>query len=388
MKKHIFIIIIITIFLTNCEKNILEVDYNNQHQESTGEFLEGEEITTLGASLFYYWYMNQTTSLSPRMAMWVMADQGSSSWANRGMRDLSSEPREAFNNTQDYTYANDFLSYYKDAYTLISTSNEILKSIANNDTIVGDDSEKYKALSYFIHGISLGYLGLVYDKVFIVTQYTQDPVNLEPAPYSEVVDSALVSLDRCIEVCNNASFIIEDDWISGTSFTNNELSELANSYAARILVAKARTEQENSQTDWTKVLNYTNNGITKDFGVFNDNINWKNWFFHYTVSRENWVRIDARIINLLDPDYPYRYPDLSTDPAPGQATSEDARLFLDFNYDAVCEFLPERGYYHFSNYEFNKKYEYTQSNPAYTYNFLVIENDLLNPTCKSSFKTV
>ena len=374
-------IIFILIFLTSlfgCKKDILEVDYNNQHDVPSGGNIDSEEIEALGSSLFWKWYMNQTTSLSPRMAIWTMSDQGTSSWANRGMRDLSSEPRAEFNNTEEYTYADNFLTYYNDSYVVLSTANNILKSIKNG-TDMGDDTEKYRALSSFLQGVSLGYLGLVYDKSFIVTENTDEEVlmSLEAAPYSQVVDSALVALDKCIDICNSSSFTIGNDWISGDTYSNNELARLANSYAARILVAKARTTQENTATDWSKVLNYSNNGISKDFKVFNDNINWKNWFFHYTVSRENWARIDARIINMIDPSYPYRYPDLSGEPAPGEATSADARLLTDFNYDPVCEFLPERGYYHYSNYEYNVRYTYTQSNPEYTYNYLGTENDLL-----------
>ena len=377
-KNYIIFILIFLTSLFGCTKDILEVEYNNQHDAPAEGNISADEIEALGSSLFWKWYMNQTTSLSPRMAIWTMSDQGSSSWANRGMRDLSSEPRAEFNNTEEYTYADDFLTYYNDSYVVLSTANNILKSI-NEGTDMGDDSEKYKALSSFLQGVSLGYLGLVYDKAHIVTEYTTDDelLTLEAAPYNQVIDSAIVALDKCIEICSNSSFTISDNWINGDSYSNNKFKRLANSYAARILAAKARTAQENSTTDWAKVLDYANRGITVDLQVYNDNINWKNWFFHYTVSRENWVRIDARIINLMDSSYPYRYPDLAVDPTPAQAISADARLLLDFNYDPICEFLPERGYYHFSNYEYNKRYAYTHSNPDYTYNFIVAENVLL-----------
>lgn len=384
--KYLVIIILLFSSLLGCEKDLLEVEYQNQHDVPLSGELDKEEIEALGSSLLWKWYMNQTTSLSPRMAIWTMSDQGTSSWANRGMNDLSSEPRAEFNNTEEYTYAGNFLTYYNDNYVVLSTANNVLDAISSGVDL-GEESGKYKAVAYFTQGLSLGYLGLVYNKSHIVTDKTHpdDLLALDAAHYSDVVDSAIVALDNCIAVCNNSSFTIGNEWLSGDTYSNNELARLANSYAARLLVAKARTSQENSTTDWVKVLDYAQNGITKDFKVFNDNINWKNWFFHYTVSRENWVRIDARIINMMDPSYPYRYPDLSSEPAPGEATSDDARLLSDFNYDPVCEFIPERGYYHFSNYEYNVRYEYTHSNPDYTYNFLVTENELLK--AEAMFRT-
>jgi len=147
------------------------------------EFIQGspDEIVNLSNSLFYNWYGAMTTSVSPRMSMWVMADQGTSSWANSAMLDLSSEPRIALNNSESYKYASTFYNYWSRMYSTISQANDVLKAITIdkmelgniNDEGIGDETEKTKAKAYFVKGISLGYIGLVYDQAFYV------PINLE-----------------------------------------------------------------------------------------------------------------------------------------------------------------------------------------------------------------
>ncbi len=378
-----YIIFILILGLSGCTE-LLDVKYDNKPDVNI--VLENpDDVYGLASGLFYNWYINQYYSYtySPVMAMWTMADQGTSSWLNGGMYDLSSEPRAAFNNTEEYDWKLITETYYQKMYSALSQSNDILRVINNgmeigklNSEGKGADTEMIRAFSHFIQGVALGYIGLTFDKGFIVTENTEDPGAVIASDYKAVIDSAVAALDKCIEIASNNSFTVPDDWINGSEYSNNELARLANSFAARFLVYCPRTAAENEQVDWQKVYNYANNGILRDLAPFMDNVSWHNYFFHYTVSRDNWVRIDARIINLMDPSYPYRYPDLSQEPAPGQATSADARLLTDFTYDGVCNFRPERGYYHFSNYEYTR-YPYSFSNPDYVTDFSVTENDLI-----------
>ncbi len=383
MKKIYLIILVFSFGFSSCTK-ILDVNYDNK-PDIEKVLSNPDDVFGSASSLFYNWYINQYYSYtySPVMAMWTMADQGTSSWLNGGMFDLSSEPRAAFNNTEEYDWKLITERYYEKMYADLSQANDILRVINEGMEIgtldadgKGADTEMVRAFSYFIQGVTLGYLGLTFDKAFVVMENTEDPAGLDPSPYKTVVDSAVARLDKCIAICNANSFTVPDDWINGSAYTNNELSQLASSFAARFMVYCPRTAAENSQVDWAKVLTYANNGIQKDLAPYMDNVTWHNYFFHYTVSRDNWVRIDARIINLMDPSYPYRYPDLSSEPAPGQATSDDARLLSDFNYNGVCNFKPERGYYHFSNYEYTR-YPYSFENPDYVIDFSVTENDLI-----------
>ncbi len=344
-------------------------------------YADSAAVYGAASGLFYQWYITaQTHSWSPQMAMITMADQGTSSWLNSGMYDLSSEPRQAFDNSESYRYAGTFEHYWEKLYATLTTANEILQVIHKGMQIGeldengnGEDTKMVEAMSYFVQGLSLGYLGLVYDKAFVITDKTQDPVSVKASPYSEVVDSAIASLQLCINVCEDNSFTIPDDWINGKAYSNSELAQLAYSYMARFLIYKPRNAQENEANDWQKILDYAKNGITSDFKIYMDNVNWKNWVYHYTYERDNWVLVDARIIHLMDPNYPWH---LDSPNDPGVATSNDARLQSDFTHDPSCNFRPERGYYHFSFYRYTRL-DYTFSHPDWFPEFYVNELELI-----------
>ena len=332
-------------------------------------------ISSLSKSTFYNWYMTVTSSISPRMAMWVMADQGTCSWANSGMYHLSLEPRIGFNNNTSYTYASIFEAYYQDLYSTLFIANNTIKAVNAGISIGedGEENEQVKAVGYFIQGISLGYIGLVYDKAFIVDEFTENSLDVPPSDYHAILEKAIKSLDKCIEVCENNHFTISDDWVNGSTYSSSELAQLANSFAARLLVYGSRTAKQNEQIDWAKVLDYANKGIQKDLAPYMDNSNWKCWYKYYTV-RPGWARIDCRIINLMDSRYPWRFPDDGSNPA--RAQSEDNRINTDFSFSSSNNMKPERGYYHYSNYEYTRSTYAITTHTGDIVDFSVSENDL------------
>lgn len=367
--KYITIILVFVLSFGSCTKD-LDVEYLNK--PDTEKVLSNPgDVYSLTKSTFYNWYMTETSSISPRMAMWVSADQGTCSWANSGMYHLSKEPRLAFDNTTSYTYAYIFESYYADMYGALSQANIGLKVI-DNGMDLGEDTEMIMAFSYFMQGISLGYLGLVYDQSYIVDE-TTDVETVVPSPYKEVIDASIVSLEKAMEICQNNSFTVPDDWINGSSYSSDELYQLANSFAARLMVYWPRNKQENSSINWTKVLEYTNNGIQRDLAPHMDGANWKCWYKWYTV-RPGWARIDCRIINLMDDRYPWRFPEDGVNPP--QAQGNDKRLETDFKFVSTNNMKPERGYYHYSNYEY-VRYPYDINTSFDVVDFSVTENDLI-----------
>ena len=379
MKIRFLLLLLLIITFYGCV-NKLEVP-NTTNPGIENVYADGDAVYGAAAGLFYSWYISaQTHSWSPQMSMITMADQGTSSWLNSGMYDLSSEPRQAFNNTETYRYAYIFEHYWERLYATLTTANEILQVIHNGMQIgeldengIGKDTKMVESFSYFIQGLCLGYLGLVYDKAFVITDKTADPVSVQPQPYAQVIDSAIHSLQTCIDIAQNNTFTIPDDWINGKTYTNTELVQLAYSYMARFLIYKPRNKQENDQNDWQTILDYANHGITSDFQIYMDNVNWKNWVYHYTYERDDWVRVDARIIHLMDPNYPWHLDD-GTDP--GIASSDDARLGTDFVHTSTCPFKPERGYYHFSYYLY-KRLHYSFSHPDWFPEFYFNELQLI-----------
>jgi tetratricopeptide (TPR) repeat protein len=380
MKNKIFLLIfsLSLLFTTSCIKKL---DVTNDTNPSIEDiYSDPQAVYGAASSLFYNWYIDaQTHSWSPQMSMITMADQGTSSWLNSGMYDLSSEPRKAFDNSESYKYAKIFNHYWEKLYAVLNNANDILKLVHNGMEIgkidnngKGADTKLVEAVSYFIQGLSLGYLGLVYDKAFVITDQTSNVVT-KPVPFSDVIDTAIASLQKAVKICENNTFTVPDNWFNGKTYSNSELEQLAYSYMARFLVYEPRNAQQNEATDWQKVLDFANKGITSDFKIYLDNVNWKNWVYHYTYEQDDWVMVDARIIHLMDPNYPAH---LETGSDPGVATSNDARLGTDFVHTTTCPFKPERGYYHYSYYLYHRL-KYSFSNPDWFPEFYVNELQLI-----------
>jgi len=377
--KILYLFLFTSVLINSCTKKLDVENTNNPSIENI--YSDPESVYGVASSLFYGWYIRtQTHSWSPQMAMMTMADQGTSSWLNSGMRDLSSEPRPELDNSESYAYSYIFEHYWEQNYSILNTANDILKVIDGGMEIgtigsdgTGEDTKMVKAFSYFIQGLSLGNLGLTYDQAFVITDETPDPALELTRPYNEVVDAAISSLQKCISISETGNFIIPNDWINGKEYTNSELVQLAYSYMARFKVYSARNLSETNAVSWSTVLSYAEKGISSDFEVYMDNVNWKQWVFHYTYERDDWVRVDARIINLMDNNYPWR---LTNGSDPGIATSADARLASDFTHDNTCPFKPERGYYHYSFYTYTR-IPYTFSNPDFFPEFYTNELELI-----------
>ena len=382
-----YIIILSILLISSCKQDLLDVEYKNS-PSFDAVMGEPDDVKGLASSLFYNWHKAQyhAYTYSPIMAMWTMADQGTASWGNGGMLDLSSEPRQAFINTEDYTYSKITKTYYERLYANINTANDILRVIKDGMEIgdldedgKGDETQMVKAFCYFNQGISLGYLALVFDRAFVVTDVTDFGNKLELLPYNQVADSAVVQLQKCIDICENNGFTIDASWINGSEYSNNELAQLSHSFIARILIGNPRNITDNDNADWAKISEHAQKGITRDLAPFMDNTTWKQYFFNYTFNNQtlDWCGIDSRIIHMMDPNYPEVYPDLSTEPKPAHAVSDDHRLVTDFRYDSSCPLKADRGYYHFFDYEY-KRYDYnTYNNPQNVVDFSVTENDLI-----------
>ncbi len=334
-------------------------------------------------SLFNEWLNTVESYYGPGMAMGVMADQHTSSWGNSGMKDLSSEPRNEYNNSPSYSYYYLTERYWNSLYEVIHQSRDILLQL---DSIPDDpDNPEYKimmeAWAYFNLGISHGYLGLVFDKAHIIDKNT-DLNNLSFNTYTDVVAASVSFLDQCIVLCNQNNFSLPDEFLSSEiSIDNSMLEQMANSMASRLLVYQSRNQTLNTSLNWAAVLNYANNGISYDLNILYENYSSANITRYLNLP--GWCRIDYRIIHLMDPGYPYRWPDdnVSWDTQDGldpmEANSMDARLINDFEYNQTVPFHPDRGYYHFSHYRFKRYDEYVNSSAGPKPIFLKAELDLI-----------
>ncbi|HKL31061.1 MAG TPA: RagB/SusD family nutrient uptake outer membrane protein [Tangfeifania sp.] len=375
--RYILVVLLTVTAMTACED--LEVQNMNDPDFDTA-FSNPGDIKGVASGLINRWFMINQEYEGPGLALWTTADAGTCSWGNVGMQDFGNEPRLVFNNKPSYSNAVITENYYNTLYSVLSQSNDVLSQTINNGVEMEDGSTPLvNAVAYFTQGLSLGYLGLLYDKGFIITHETDLTQEIESSSYSDMVAAALVSLDKCIEISNSNSFSIPSSWLPGEPWTSAEFAELASSYAARLMVFSARNKDEDNATDWNKVYNYAKNGIQKDFAPLADDIQWYSLYQTYSIY-PGWAQVDMYTINLMDPNMPSKFPStglFSDLPNNGQASSDDARLESDYEYMSSCPFRAERGYYHFSSYRYKRLDAYistwTEPMPV----FRKAENDYL-----------
>jgi len=302
-------------------------------------------LEATAASLYRGWYMTVSDYTGPSLALSTMADATSCSWGNAGMRDLSSEPRVAFNNTSAYGN-NVTRSFFNSLYSTLSDANTIASAVADGTEFTEPDL--VLSMAKFSQALTIGYNALFFDKTWLSDE--TGVIAEDAADYKTAMDFALNKLDEAIAIAKSKSFSVPETWTTN-AMSSAELAKLMNAYGARMLVMNARNKAEKGSIDWNRVSNYATNAIDSDFVISHDAVNWSDLFKTYAVY-PGWSRVDLRIINLMDPSYPDYWP-ANTTILP-EATSEDARLATDFQYLDGQNFRPERGEYHYSSYRYSK----------------------------------
>jgi hypothetical protein len=375
----------LAILLAGCEK--LDVKNENDPDFKTA-FSNPSDVKGVAGSLMNSWFNKTQDYTGPALGLWVAADAGTCSWGNAAMRAMSYEPRIVFDNTPAYSDAQITESYYKTMYSILSSSNEVLGKLEKDGMIIKaddgtDETPMVKAMAYLTQGLSLGYIGLLYDKAFIVTQHTNLANKIPTVPYKDLIDSAVVSLDKCIALCAANTFTFPSTWVPGITLTQTRVSEFANSMAARLLSYSPRNKAEDNSVDWAKVLTYANKGLTIDFAPQMDAPGiWYDAYKDYANSN-GWGQTDMRLVHMMNPAMPARWtggangfsllpPSITTHTA-----GVDDRIFTDFQYLSSCPFNPERGYYHFSCYRSKRFDDYLATYTTTSTIFRKAENDLL-----------
>ncbi|KYG71330.1 hypothetical protein EV198_3455 [Roseivirga ehrenbergii] len=367
-----------------------DLEVENLNNPDTAKVLASDsDVKTLAGGMFITWYAptHWTNGISHMLS--AAADNLTCSWGNFGMRDQSWEPRKAWDNQPAYSYASNSNYMFTNLYEAVSTANTVLQVMDGGLDIGtnGEDNNLVRAWSKFMQGIGLGYIGLNYDKGFIVDENStpEEIAAAEFFPYDQVLDVALTKLDEAIALSGN-SFTIPAAWMNtAEDLSNDDFKKLINSFAARLVAYAPRNAAEDAAADWTRAKNYADNGITEDFIIQGDGyVRWINEHWVYSVY-PGWGQTDMRVIHMMDDDQPEHWDDDPNFPFPPESTTpEDQRLVTDFQYKSSVPFRVERGYYHFSNYRFSR-YDYLLSGwfgdmPE----ILLSENDLIRAEARAN----
>lgn len=355
LSKIIYATLPILLLVSSCQDFETDLDVPNL-ENPNDEILASDPIALEGTAgnLINSWFMTVHSTESPAAAFATMADVSTASYGNFGMRDLSSEPRIAFNNSTGYS--NDVtITYFNSLYSLLTDSNTLVAAIEAGTEF--NNPGMIEAMGKFGQALSVGYLALVFDRVWLYDN--EGPIGENETgevDYATAMTYALEKLDEAIAVADASSFTLPEGWIPGVTVTSAKLSQIMNSMGARMMVGNLRNSAQKSSLDWNKVAQYSDNGITEDFDIFMDDISWYSLIPHTYLVYPSWGRVDMRVIHMMDPNTTdYWTDDINTLP---ESSSADARLATDYQYLSSNDFSADRGKYHFSSYRYARLNDY------------------------------
>lgn len=304
------------------------------------------------------------------ITMSTMADEHTSSWGNFAMREMSSEPRIAYNNDPSASYAYVTLNTWRDSYTALSDVRDGLIAIQDTGVEIGEggqDTPRVHAFAKLVQGLSLGTLAMTFDQAFVVTERT-DYAAEQMSGYETVMTASLASLDEAIALADANVFTVPSAWVGdGGSWSNTRMAQIAHAYKARFMVSRPRTPAERSAVDWIAVTAEVDAGHTEDFNTVHDDVNWA-WdrLKVHAGANDVWARVDLQMLGPADQSGAFQVWSSShvESRTPFLIDTDDLRLTngdpvtdgIYIRYVAEHRFRPERGTYHLSNYSDNRWY--------------------------------
>jgi hypothetical protein len=326
------------------------------------------------SSAFRTWWNVGGHDDYPSWAFSTIAHEITSGFADFGQLELSAEPRSAWNNSPVNARNEVTEDPWYDLYATISTVNDALIAIDSGLVIVdAPRTARTRAVAKFLQGISHGYLGLYFDKAFVIdeTVALDTLTNPEFTPYAGVIEASLAQIDAAIALAGQQDFTLPVDAWLFASMDRDQFIRLANSFAARLLAYSPRTRAEHAAVDWAEVIRRIDAGVVADFAPFGQpDILWDDW--KRLVAR---VRTASRPSDFGRPSYWLLGPADSAngfvnwvatpvqDRVAFQIRTQDRRIqgttgpaspgkYVGYNLNNI--FAASRGTYRFSHYYFHR----------------------------------
>lgn len=382
MKNKIIVAVMISIvFICGCEDLVVE----NLNDVGLAEVLgDPDKLPAfIDGAIYEFWQGTQYSY--PSFALACASDVLTSSYTNYGSQDMNLIPRAPYANTLTYKFNNITETPWRDINRAIVKVNQVFKvmeedfggKVINSSGV--DISNRLKASGYLSRGLSLGHLGLMFDKAYIMRPDT-DSIVFRPWP--EVIDAAQEDLENCILITESDN-TVEYSGFNGVTFSASQMAELAHFMIAQLEAQQARDEDDvNNLVDWNVVKTHAQKGITFDVVAIADG--GEDWWARILQrgQRPTSSRTAQRMIKMMNPskteaEVPYPWPD-GVNSLPKITNPDDARMETDWRYYASIPFPVARGYWYFSNYSYVRYEQYNLSGsngPIVLYT--VHENDLL-----------
>lgn len=362
-------LIALAVLFVGCDSGLADLDVENQNDPTRNASLQtGSDLESLLSGATTSTMQVTVSDWGPHMDL--LADQITTTNAFRSFWDFAEEPRLQLNNQPTYATPTIFTDPWSNLNSGQAGANEILRiTDVDGESITLEDgtdiTPKMRAGAYFIRGIARGYLGMIYNQAYLVDAQTNpleiDPTNIEEVRvgYADMISAAVADLEQAISIAGQNDFTW--DLLLGNSYSSGELQQIAHSFAARFLMAEARTQQEalNYSTErLDAIISHADQGVGNGSGLpsfspvstsgdfYNQNADWGTFVISGPAG---YIPADLKISHLLDPSYPVTYPTASGEVLPPHETDDPRSAY--FLYTEAFGFLSSaRNRSIFSNY--------------------------------------
>lgn len=396
IKNKITITLLIGLILFSCAD--LDVSNTNEPDQKRALAKPADVESLIRSTFLVFW---QGTHLAGNS--WFISTQGdgmSCSWGNWGMRELSSEPRIAHDNSPAWGYASSAEHLWYRLYAAISSAKDGLSALNSGITLNTDADAtadvRAKIFAKWVMGISHAMIAIQHDKGFIIDENTDFSETQELADYGAVMTAAITMLEGVITESNaNASVKVPEDWLHIANFTLADLAKVTHSLIARYKAGVARNATERAAVDWASVSSHAGQGT--GFAPVGDTQYWWSYTHYYGGVHPYWTRADYRFIGPSDQSGRFQtwLGDNSAATVQGRSeifiVTDDKRIVGGgaaedslaqtpgkYMFNSGYAFLiPSRGTYHRSYYLINKTTEYATIEIAPMKDLVQQELDLL-----------
>jgi len=346
MKKITYLILIF-LSAVSCGDDLFNLDVPNRNAPGILQVMnDPSAYPGMLAGAYRSWYIetmnwqDKYTNMATNSDSYVGPGEAYTFYVTREKpRIANSEPGGFHQNIWYILYSN--IGSVRDVLYMVDVIGKEYKVNGVNMTHV------IQANACFLLGVFYSELSLLYDKAFIITELTDIGAitSNDLVDAANVRDIAMSYFDRCISICNSNTFTNIAGMFPGNILVanNDELKQFANFMAARTLAYFPRYSDETASVDWTRVRNYMQNGITKDWMITLPISGWytlsaPHWSYYDPLNtRSIWYRVNHRIINMMADQAtksraPWPVPSnwVPTDIQNQAVTSDDSRLSSDF----------------------------------------------------------
>src|SRR5919106_757434 len=210
----------VMIGLAGCGLTDLDVpNENNPERERALE--QAKDIENVIGSAFLVWWEGTQYS-TPAWALSTAADEGTMSWGNFGMQQLSSEPRVEWPNEPSFTYNDMTEDGWYGSYGALSSVYDGLRAIeADPEVAAAIDVDRARAFGKLVQGIAHGWLAMMYDSAFVLDETVEivepdgvTPIRLVLRPYPNILDTAVAEIEEAIAIATapGVSFTLPETW--------------------------------------------------------------------------------------------------------------------------------------------------------------------------------